>query len=338
MILKRVVFDIKRIGECVTMYDVFISYRRKKGFAVAKMICELLKAKGVNTFIDLDELTSGTFDDKILDAIESTPAFILVLTPGALDRCVDEGDWLTKEINTAVETGRNIIPVMCDGFEWPEVWAEGTPDNIKVLSHYNGIVMRYEYVDAMVSKIIEYSKCKTAMVAEPLVTKSTVNNDIEDFFKVCMSDLDEVTGVDFAFHAGSIWHQDIERIETLGLLADSGKRIRVIVNTPDIADSTSKYMRHKLKKYLAFDEAIKLWNNIADMYENVEIRISDTPLMRIYYSFSMKNPELNKTRIKFYTHGNSRIDLNYCCDFSASEDAYKLFKSEFEFLWDNAKK
>lgn len=320
------------------MYDIFISYRRKKGFAVAKMICELLKAKGVNTFIDLDELSSGTFDDKILEAIEDTPAFVLVLTPGSLDRCGDEGDWLTKEINTAVETGRNIIPVMCDGFEWPEIWPENIPDNIKILSHYHGVVMRYEYVDAMISKIIDYSNCKKAKPAEEILSsKPAVNNDIDDFFKICMADLDEVVGVDLAFHAGSVWHQDIERIEVLGLLADAGKRIRVIVNSPDIADSTSKYMRHKLKKYLAFDEAIQLWKNVEKMYDNVEIRVSEIPLMRIYYSFSMKNPESNKTRVKFYTHGNSRIDLNYCCDFSASDKEYKLFNSEFEFLWDNAK-
>ncbi len=321
------------------MYDVFISYRRKNGFAVAKMIRELLKARGVAAFVDLDELKSGTFDDKIIDAIESTPTFVLILTAGALDRCGEHDDWLSKEINAAVVSGRNIIPVMCDGFDWPKQWGDDIPDNIRLLSNYSGVVMSYDYVDAMIDKIIGYANGESSPSANATQKSLKVvqTTDIDGFFSEGLKAIDDIIGVDFAFHAGSVWHQNVERLEILSTLADAGKKIRIIVNTAEVADSTSKYMRHKLKKYLGFDEAIESWRNFEGMYENVEVRISSIPLMRIYYSFNMVNPAENKTRIKFYTHGNPRIDLNYAQNFDASDAAYRLYKDEFEFLWEKAK-
>ena len=319
------------------MYDVFISYRRKLGFAVAKMISELLKAKGMSAFVDLDELRNGTFDDKILDAIEATPSFILVLTPGSLDRCGEEGDWLTREINTAIETGRNIIPILCEGFEWPRQWDNDMSDNIKMLSHYNSVIMSYEYVDAMVDKIIEYVRGSDEALAKKTSLDDTFEGDIDGFFMPKMKDIDEIEGVDFAFHAGSVWHQDIRRIEILSQLAEAGKKIRVLVNREGVADSTSQFMRHKLKRYMPFDEAIASWKHIEESFDNVEVRVCDIPLLRIYYSFNMKNKNDNVTRIKFYTHGNANINSNFSKNFFASESGYELFRSEFEFLWEKSK-
>ena len=319
------------------MYDVFISYRRKLGFAVAKMISELLKAKGMRVFVDLDELRSGTFDDKILQAIEKTPAFLLILTPGSLDRCSEEGDWLAKEISAAVETGRNIIPVLCEGFSWPKGYVNGD-DQITLLSHYNSVVMSYEYVDAMVDKIIAYTKGESFAVAndDEAAAADAPKDDIDGFFAKKMKRLDSVEGVDFAFHAGSAWHQDIKRLDTLAKPADTGKRIRVLVNSEPVADATSQFMRHRLKRYLSFEEAIALWRNFEAMYENAEVRVCEIPLFRIYYSFHMNDPAENATRIKFYTHGNADITANFCRDFTAAEDGYQLFKNEFEFLWERS--
>lgn len=322
------------------MYDVFISYRRKFGFAYAKMLSEMLKQKGINAFVDLDELRSGTFNDKLLTAIETSPAFLLILTPGALDRCVDEGDWLTREILKASESGRNIIPVLCDGFDWPKQWDSRVPDRIKMLSNLNCVVMSDAYVDAMVDKIIEYVKGKNLPVQSEVHTQEENQpaNDIDGFFRRYMRDMSEVIGVDFAFHAGSIWHQDIARLDTLSALADSGVKIKVIVNSPEVADSMSKYMRHKLKRYIPFEEAISLWKNVQSLYDNVELRISEVPLLRIYYGFNMKNPDENAARIKFYTHGNSKIDSNFSQNFTADDPCYQLYKSEFDFLWEMSTK
>ena len=320
------------------MYDIFISYRRKNGFAIAKMISELLKARGVSAFVDLDELRSGTFDDKIIDAIQSSPSFVLILTQGSLDRCGEKDDWLTKEITAAIESGRNIIPVMCDGFEWSNQREKEISDKIKLLSNYTSVIMSYEYVDAMIDKIISYTKNEKPSYIPPAKASEPEPpfNEIDGFFREKINHMDDVIGLDLAFHAGSVWHQDIERLEILQALADAGKKIRVIVNSPEMAELIGKHMRHKMKKYLAYDEAIALWKNLESMYDNVQIRISSIPMMRIYYSFHMADPANNTTRIKFYTYNNERMDTNFSQNFIASDAAYLLYKKEFEYLWEQA--
>ena len=103
-------------------YDIFISYRRKGGDKYARTIQQAL-AKDYNVFLDFDELEDGKFDQRIIDAINSSSVFLLILSKGALDRCVNEDDWVRQEILQAVESECHIVPVTIigDGFE-------GVPD------------------------------------------------------------------------------------------------------------------------------------------------------------------------------------------------------------------
>ena len=78
--------------------QVFISYRRDGGVQTAALIREKLKNLGYTTFFDYDSLRQGRFDEAILRAIEKCTDFILVLSPGALDRCRNSGDWVRTEI------------------------------------------------------------------------------------------------------------------------------------------------------------------------------------------------------------------------------------------------
>jgi len=309
------------------MYDAFISYRRKNGFLAAKMIRELLKAKGVTAYMDLDELRNGTFDDKLLTAIRTTPSFILVLPPHALDRCCEKDDWLTKEICTAIDSGAKIIPVLCDGFEWPKEWSPSVPEKVRSIASYHGVEMSQYYIDAMIDKIVEQIRGNTACGSK---------SDLDTFFRNRMQYLEKIQGVDLAFHSGCTWQESIERLDILTDLAEAGIRIRIIVNSPDAAESIGKHMRHKLKRYTPFSEAIERWKPFAEMYENIAIRISDIPLLRVYYAFSMINQEDSAVRVKYYTYGNAKVDKNFAQNFEPKDACYTLYKSEFEFLWDRA--
>lgn len=317
------------------MYDVFISYRRKQGFAVAKLFSGLLQAQGLKPFMDLEELRNGIFDRKILTAIHAAPAFVLILTPGALERCCDDDDWLTAEILEAVDGGRNIIPVLCDGFEWPKQWPDNIPEKIRILSKYNSVIMSYEYIDATVDKLVSYIRSDEQMAAAAASAPPKRHlDDLEDFFRPHMQHLPEIAGVDFAFHAGSVWHQDIERLEILDALSKAGVRVRVLVNTPETATLMGKHMRHKMKDYLPFEKAIALWRQRAEDYPNLEIRITATPLLRICYAIHMKDATKSAMRVKFYTHGNPKIDANFSQIFTADMPHYQLFRDEFDFLWE----
>ena len=149
--------------------------------------------------------------------------------------------------------------------------------------------------------------------------------------------LDNITGVDLAFHSGSTWLESIERLDILEDLAEAGVRLRILVNSPDAAESVGQYMRHKIKKYMPFSEAIERWQAYAEMFETVEVRVSDIPFFRVYYAFTSKNEEDGAVRVKYYTYGNAKLDKNYSQNFEPRDNCYNLYKAEFEFLWDRAK-
>lgn len=96
-------------------YSVFISYRRQGGAHYARILKAELERRGYRVFLDYDELNDGRFDSRIMQAIESAPVFIFILSPGSLDRCVNEDDWVRHEIVYAMKTERNIVPVNFDG-------------------------------------------------------------------------------------------------------------------------------------------------------------------------------------------------------------------------------
>lgn len=137
--------------------QIFISYRRTGGDTTAKLICETLKNRGFSVFYDFDTLKGGFFDTRILSAIEDCNDVVLVLPPHALDRCVNDDDWVRQEIRHALKHKKNVIPVMLDGFSFPAV----LPDDIAEITRYNGLHFSMEYFDAAINKIVEKLSAKT---------------------------------------------------------------------------------------------------------------------------------------------------------------------------------
>lgn len=315
------------------MYDAFISYRRSSGFYIAKMLRELLKLRGITPFMDLDELKSGTFDDKIADAIRSSPSFILVLSPGSLERCSESKDWVAKEIQIALDENKNIIPLLCDGFTFPSQWEGESAEKLKALANYNGVTMNHDYVDAMVERIVQRIR-----EGNPYYRHSFAQlvSDKDSFFRNRMQTLSEVEGVDLAFHAGSEWFENIDRLDILTDLADADIPLRVLINTPEAAESLGQHMRHKYKKYTSFQEAVELWKNFSADHPTVSVRISSIPMLRIYYAFRMKNEADNAIRVKYYTYGNAKINKNFAQNFEPTDNHFSLYREEFEFLWNKA--
>ena len=95
--------------------DIFISYRRQGGRELARTLRLALANIGYeNIFFDYNSLRDGLFNDQIIKAINECNDFILVLTPGSMDRCVNEDDWVRREITEALEVDCNFVPVLID--------------------------------------------------------------------------------------------------------------------------------------------------------------------------------------------------------------------------------
>lgn len=137
-------------------YQIFISYRRDGGEDLAGRTADKLNSLGYCVFFDVESMRSGTFNTQIYNAIDKCNDVILVLPPNALDRCASEDDWVRKEITYALESKKNIIPIMMRGFEFPEK----LPEEIDEIRFMEGIVASGDYFDAFISRLVSLLKSK----------------------------------------------------------------------------------------------------------------------------------------------------------------------------------
>lgn len=103
-------------------HAAFISYRKSEDIHFARLIREKLKNLGKDVCIDQTALNVGQrFDEQLLNLIESSQCFILILSPKSLARCVNEDDWIRKELHHSLLHKKKIIPIFKDGFEFTDV-------------------------------------------------------------------------------------------------------------------------------------------------------------------------------------------------------------------------
>ena len=135
---------------------VFISYRREGGTPWALLVYKYLTEKGFDVFFDFEGISSGDFEQIIIGNIKARAHFLVILTPSALDRCNQPGDWLRREIETAIEEKRNIVPIFFDGFSFgtPAI-SEKLSGRLGKLSKYNGLDVPIGYFDEAMKRLRE---------------------------------------------------------------------------------------------------------------------------------------------------------------------------------------
>ncbi len=115
--------------------DIFISYRRTGGEWLAYSVYLELTLSGYDVFFDKDSLPGGDYEKYILKQVEECIDYILILPPNALDRCFNEDDLLYKEIKTAIQYKKNIIPIIMDEFSWEEFYEFQHNNNPEVFNN-----------------------------------------------------------------------------------------------------------------------------------------------------------------------------------------------------------
>jgi hypothetical protein len=101
--------------------------------------------------MDVEDLRSGPFNTTLFDEIESSTDLVVILTPGSLDRCQQEGDWLRLEVAHAIKHEKNVVPVMTRGFDWP---SQPLPKDIRRLPDYNALTPSHEYFEASMDRLM----------------------------------------------------------------------------------------------------------------------------------------------------------------------------------------
>jgi hypothetical protein len=128
----------------------FISYRRDDSSSVVGRIYDYLSEHfGSDAiFKDVDSIGLGAdFREEISRALRNSDAVLIVIgqhwldtTPEGERRIDDESDYVRIEIETAIQQGKQIIPVLVEGTKMPS--AESLPDEIRELSFLNALSVR----------------------------------------------------------------------------------------------------------------------------------------------------------------------------------------------------
>ncbi len=126
----------------------FVSYRRSVSWGIARTIVDRLESKGVDVFIDVEDIHDGSFGEYIQQNIRNRDYFIPVLAPGTL-----ESEWVRREILLALTLEKTIIPVMVNGFD---LYTHPIPDDLQAIKEQNGVILPPEYVDAGIDRIAKY--------------------------------------------------------------------------------------------------------------------------------------------------------------------------------------
>lgn len=315
-------------------YDAFISYRRKNGMT-AEFIRDRLKERGIKCFVDLEEDRQGEFNEHLYTAIENADSFILILTKGSLKRCVRKKDWVRKEILHAIEHGKKIIPIRDHTFEWSKEFSVHRrvrlPEQIVRLEKKQTILISMEYLAAMIDKVVAYMTGKKHN-SDP--SKNLAPLESTEFFESALKKQD-LQCIDMAFHAGSAWQRNTDKVELLRAIVEKKISLRVIVNTNESAGAVCDHMKQPMKKYVGFDSNVEDWLELAKRNpDTVSVRVSDVPILHRLYITRNKDGS-GAVNIKYYTYGNYTPDKDFRRSFVSPSSEYKLYTEEFDYLWEH---
>lgn len=160
-----------------------------------------------------------------------------------------------------------------------------------------------------------------------------------DFFAKALSnesELGEVDSIDMAFHLGSLWLLDGERVVLLRKAIKNGIKIRIVVNTLDQVESVFPHTSQEGQEYLDFDENAQKWKKFSTDNSNlVEFHIAKVPLLHRTYIIRNKDND-GWANITYYSYGKHDKSENQSLSFRSKSKEYQRYLEEFDYIWDNA--
>jgi pterin-4a-carbinolamine dehydratase len=146
-------------------YQTFINYRRLDTEAEAGRLLTTLETAigGASTFLDTTALSAGTrWPDEIRDTLAATDNVLVLIGPDWLRAGADEfgqrridlsSDWVRLEIETALDLGKRIIPLLVRDGKMPP--PEVLPPSIRPLTSIQFLEIRAAYWDHDVKLLIQ---------------------------------------------------------------------------------------------------------------------------------------------------------------------------------------
>ncbi|MDX1993235.1 MAG: tetratricopeptide repeat protein [bacterium] len=131
---------------------VFISYRRSVSAFIARAVFQDLRYNGYDVFMDVESIDAGAFDTVILNQIAARTHFLVILTPGAVERCTEPGDWLRREIEHAMDLRRNVVPLLVNNFDFRDAQKYLT-GKLAHLQRHNALTVPHDYFEEAMHRL-----------------------------------------------------------------------------------------------------------------------------------------------------------------------------------------
>jgi tetratricopeptide (TPR) repeat protein len=166
---------------------LFISYRRNVSMYLASAIFHDLISNGFRSqevYIDPARVDSGKLSSAIFRQIEARTHFVVVLTSAAAERWHETNDWTRLEIEHAIDTGRNIIPLMVRDFVFEDI-EHVMRGKLAMLRQYPAIRIYHEHLEdglpALRQQLIEPLPHAVQLHPLPNLERAEVEKKIQEF-------------------------------------------------------------------------------------------------------------------------------------------------------------
>ena len=323
--------------------DVFISYRRNTGGVYADLFAEFFTQHGISFFWDVKSLhdQTGEFPEILRDNILAAQDFLLILSPGVFDGLGEDAIFV-QEINLALREHKNMIPVLCGGFSFPQQ----LPASLSVLPRLEGVQAhdkkfdRTELLLDVLSKMTKTGARQRALAAlmrgTPLESRQTVEK--REPLTARLSG--KIRSIDICVLAGqAILSANREYLESA--LA-GGARCRVVMLDPD-SPAAKEAAQYKISGGSPRTRSRIIPNAYYDMldwrqeWEGFDCRVTDWYLPCAIFCVETEDASRSTIKVDYYSFGCP--DSERRCVFIHPDDVdnYQFYRNQFEYIWAHAR-
>src|SRR5215472_2307585 len=143
---------------------IFLSYRREDAAPYARLLQRELRERfpDVSVFMDLDSIEAGLpFAEVIREALDSCAALVALIgrqwatlaDEKGQRRLDNPGDYVRFEVQTALERGVRVLPVLVDGASPPG--QQQLPAELQALAGLNALDLSYSRYDYDAGRLLD---------------------------------------------------------------------------------------------------------------------------------------------------------------------------------------
>ena len=324
--------------------DIFISYRRRTGYALATFLYESLTKHRLDVFLDKENFQdyAGSFTAKIKESIEMSDYFLLLLT----DLDIDDYDKsvFIKEIETALQNEKKIIVIKQKELVFPNPLHK----SIDCLPELQAIEITNEtkFDDALLKSLLK--KMQRSSKIKRVYNKLTACSKLES-----RKIVEARSSLESRFN-DDVVSVDMCGIACMGLLANArehferilqrGGKVRIVINKVDSPAAIDAYEKKLASGGLSQRKRVisraneELYDWSTDYPENFSGKLTNEFLPCAILIIRTKDEEKSTIKVDYYGFDCEDSERRCIMISHNDEENFNYYRKQFEWLWEQAEK